>query len=37
MGSYMNNIEWLYSIGLLAAIVIGCLSVKKRLEIANMF
>jgi len=33
----MNNIEWLYSIGLLAAIVIGYLSVKKGWKIANMF
>ncbi len=33
----MENLEWLYSIGLIVAIVIGYLAVKKEWKIADIF
>ncbi len=33
----MHNMEWLYSIGLLAAIVIGYLAAKKKWKMADFF
>jgi len=33
----MENLEWLYGIGLIAAIIIGYLAVKKHWKIADIF
>jgi len=33
----MENLEWLYGIGLIVAIVIGYLAVKKQWKIADIF
>ena len=33
----MENLEWLYGIGLIGAIVIGYMAVKKEWKIADIF
>ena len=33
----MENLEWLYGIGLICAIIIGYTAVKKRWKIADIF
>ena len=33
----MENLDWLYAIGLIGAIIIGFLSVKRHWKIADIF
>ena len=33
----MENLEWLYGIGLISAIIIGYVAVKKHWKIADIF
>ncbi len=33
----MENLEWLYGIGLISAIIIGYISAKKHWKIADIF